>query len=203
MKYAFLLSLGLALVACRGNKSSAPPVHPIQNMDFQQYYKPQETNAWFLDKRASRPLPANTVAVGKLKSDRGLHEGRGADGRLLDGLPAGIELNDALLKRGEERYNIYCAPCHAKSGYGDGIVAIRGLKVPPPSYHTANLKAMPLGHMYDVITNGKGTMMPYAAQVKVEDRWAIAAWVRVLQVSQDARLADVPASERANLEGER
>ena len=203
MRYALLMSLGLALVACRGNKSAEPPVHLVQNMDFQQYIKPQESNPWFLDKRGSRPLPANTVAQGKLKSDTALHDGRGADGRLIDGLPPGIELTDALLKRGEQRYNVYCAPCHAKSGYGDGIVVARGLKVPPPSYHTANLKAMPLGHIYDVIKNGKGTMMPYAAQVKVEDRWAIAAWVRVLQVSQDAQLADVPAAERANVQGER
>lgn len=203
MKHLLLIAAGLSLVACRGNKSEVPPVHIIQNMDFQQYYKPQESSPWFLDKRASRPTPANTVAQGRLKTDRALHEGRGEDGRLLDGLPASIELNDALLARGQQRYDIYCAPCHAKSGYGDGIVVTRGLKVVPPSYHTANLKAMPLGHIYDVIKNGKGTMMPYAAQIPVEDRWAIAAWVRVLQVSQDARLADVPASERASIEGGR
>jgi mono/diheme cytochrome c family protein len=203
MKYALLVGLGLSLVACRGNKSSDPPVHLIQNMDFQQSYKPQEANPWFLDGRAVRPLPANTVANGGLKVDKAYNEGRGDNGRLLDGLPAGLELNDALLARGQARYDIYCAPCHAKSGYGDGIVVARGLKVPPPSYHTANLKAMPLGYFYEVITKGKGTMMPYAAQIPVDDRWAIAAWVRVLQVSQDAQLADVPAEERQNLEGGR
>jgi len=207
MRYLILLSLGLSLgvssTACRGNKSSEPPVHLVQNMDFQQYYKPQEANSWFLDGRASRTPPASVVARGKLKSDKALHEGRDENGRFLDGLPTSITLDEALLKRGEERYNIFCTACHAKSGYGDGIVVTRGLKVPPPSYHTANLKAMPLGYIYDVIKNGKGTMMPYASQVKVEDRWAIAAWVRVLQVSQDAELADVPTSERPNLEGGR
>lgn len=203
MKYAVLVCLGLGLVACRGNKSELPPVHIIQNMDFQQYVKPQEGNSWFLDRRGSRPTPVDTVARGRLKSDTELHAGRDAKGRLLDGLPSSIELTDALLKRGEERYDIFCAPCHANTGYGDGVVVARGLKVPPPSYHTANMQAMPLGHFFDVITHGKGTMMPYAAQIKVEDRWAIAAWVRVLQVSQSAALNDVPAEQRANIEGER
>jgi len=203
MKYAVLLCLGLSLGACRGDKSTSPPVHLNQNMDFQQYYKPQEANTWFLDHRASRPTPANTVARGGLKTDTELHAGRGADGRLLDGLPSSIAMNDALLARGERQYNVFCAPCHAKTGYGDGTIVERGLKVPPPSYHTANLKAMPLGHFFDVITHGKGTMMPYAAQIKVGDRWAIAAWVRVLQVSQSATLNDVPPAQRANLEGER
>ncbi len=203
MKYALLVGLGLSLVACRGNKSSDPPVHLIQNMDSQQYFKPQEANPWFLDGRAVRPVPANAVAHGNLKADKALHEGRGENGRLLDGLPSGMVLDEALLSRGEARYNIYCAACHAKSGYGDGIVTARGLKVPPPSYHTAKLKAMPLGYFYEVITKGKGTMMPYAAQIPVADRWAIAAWVRVLQVSQDAQLADVPDHERSNLEGGR
>jgi mono/diheme cytochrome c family protein len=186
MKHALLIGLGLSLVACRGNKSSEPPVHLIQNMDFQQSYKPQEANPWFLDGRSTRPLPSNVVAHGNLKADKALHEGRGENGRLLDGLPSGIDLNESLLARGEARYNIYCAPCHAKSGYGDGIVVARGLKVPPPSYHTANLKAMPLGYFYEVITKGKGTMMPYAAQM-----------------SQNAQLSDVPDHERQNLEGGR
>jgi mono/diheme cytochrome c family protein len=203
MKYALLVGLGLSLVGCRGNKSSDPPVHLIQNMDFQQSYKPQEANTWFLDGRAVRPVPANTVSHGHAKSDKALHEGRGEDGQLIDSLPQGIELNEALLARGEARYNIYCAPCHAKSGYGDGIVTARGLKVPPTSYHSAKQKGMPLGHFYEVITKGKGTMLPYAAQIPVNDRWAIAAWVRVLQVSQDAQLADVPDHERKNLEGGR
>lgn len=195
------LAIGAALTGCRGNKSAEPPVHPNQNMDFVQYYDPQEDNAWFPDKRAVRPLPAGTVAVGHSKTDRELHQGRGENGRLLDGLPSSIEISDALLERGEKRYDIYCTPCHAKAGDGHGIVVTRGLKVPPPSYFEPRLQAMPLGYLYDVIKNGKGTMKGYASQIPVEDRWAIAAWVRTLQYSHRATQADVPPAERARIEG--
>lgn len=199
----FLLSAavaGLALAGCRGNKSAEPPVHPNLNMDFQQNYKPQEENAWFSDKRAVRTLPAGAVAHDRDRSDVEVNTGRGADGRLLDGLPASVKLDDALLARGEERFGIYCSPCHEKSGYGHGIIVQRGLKVPPPSFHDPRLQAMPLGYFFDVITHGKGTMKPYASQVPVADRWAIAAWLRVLQVSQRAQIADIPDASREQLQ---
>lgn len=195
------LAVSTALTACRGNKSAEPPVHPNLNMDFVQYYKPQEDNAWFPDKRAVRPLPAGTVAQGHAKTDRELHVGRGDNGRFLDGLPSTMTLDADLLARGEARYDIYCTPCHAKAGDGQGIVVARGLKVPPPSYFEPRLQAMPLGYLYDVIKNGKGTMKGYASQVPVEDRWAIAAWVRTLQVGHRATLADLPPAERARIEG--
>lgn len=206
---AHVISLSLAgligvLAGCRGNKSADPPMHPNLNMDFQQSYKPQESNPWFQDRRGVRALPVGTVAQNHLKSDDAFFRGRGADGRFLDGLPADVELNEALLARGESRYDIYCTPCHAATGEGNGIVTQRGpasLKVPPPSYFEPRLQAMPLGYIYDVITHGKNTMKPYAAQIPTRDRWAIAAWVRTLQVSQRASLADVPAAERAKLEG--
>lgn len=180
---------------CRGNKSSLPPVHPNPNMDQQEYFQPQEDNAWFPDKRAMRPPVAGTVAQGKLKADDHLYRGRGEDGRLVDSLPPGLELSDALLDRGAARYAIYCAPCHEQSGHGKGVIIQRGFAVPPPSYHDPRLTAMPLGYFFDVITHGKNTMRPYAAQIPVEDRWAIAAWVRVLQVSHRATVADVPPAE--------
>lgn len=200
--------LGGALTGCRGNKSSDPPVHPILNMDFQQYYKPQEENAWFPDKRAMRQPVEGTVPQGilarddadLLKADDAYYKGRGPDGRLVDNLPANVKLDAALLARGEQRFNIYCAPCHDKAGYGQGIIVQRGLKVPPPSYHDPRLQAMPVGYFFDVITHGKNTMKSYAAQVPVADRWAIAAWVRVLQVSQRAELADIPADQRDSIE---
>lgn len=195
------IALTSALLGCRGNKSAEPPVHPNQNMDFVQYFSAQEDNPWFADRRSVRPLPAGTVARGHSKVDAALHKGRGDDGRFLDGLPASITLDDALLVRGEARYQIYCTPCHAKAGDGMGIVASRGLAVPPPSYFEPRLQAMPLGYIYDVIAYGKNTMWGYASQIPVNDRWAIAAWVRTLQVGHRATLADLPPAERSRLEG--
>jgi len=191
-------TLGLGAGACRGNKSSEPPVHLNPNMDWQAHFKPQEENAWFPDKRAMRLPVEGTVAQGQLKEDDAYYRGRDANGRLLDGLPAGMALDDKLLARGQARYNIYCAPCHEKTGYGHGMIVQRGLKVPPPSYHDPRLQAMPLGYFFDVITHGKNTMRSYAAQIPVADRWAISAWVRVLQLSQRAELADLPDDVRKN-----
>lgn len=188
-----LLALASAGAGCRGNKSADPPIHPNWNMDDQSYYQAQEDNDWFPDRRAMRPAVVGAVARGALHADDAYYRGRGPDGRLLDGLPEGVELTEALLDRGEQRYDIFCAPCHEKSGHGHGVIIQRGFAVPPPSYSDPRLEAMPLGYFFDVISHGKGTMRPYAVQVPVADRWAIAAWVRVLQVSQRATVADVPA----------
>jgi len=187
------------LAGCRGNKSADPPVHLNLNMDFQAHFKAQEKNLWFPDHRAMRLPVEGTVAQGQLREDDAFYHGRGPDGRLIDALPAGLTLDANLLARGEARYDIYCAPCHEKTGYGHGMIVQRGLKVPPPSYHDPRLQAMPLGYFYEVISQGKGTMRSYASQIPVADRWAIAAWVRVLQVSQRAELADVPADVRDSL----
>ncbi|EDM75337.1 hypothetical protein PPSIR1_01137 [Plesiocystis pacifica SIR-1] len=173
----------VATTGCNGNRSDAPPVHLNWNMDFQQKLEAQEANEFFADGRASRPQVEGTIARGQLKTDKHLHEGRGFDGLLVDELPKQIELSPELLERGEERYNIYCQPCHDQSGQGLGPAATRGggFKVAPANLHKKELQPAPLGHFYSVITYGKGTMLPYAAQIPVEDRWAIAAWVRVLQ----------------------
>jgi mono/diheme cytochrome c family protein len=104
-----------------------------------------------------------------------------------------------LLARGQERYNIYCTPCHSRIGDGNGIVAQRGLKH-PPSFHEARLKQQPLAYFYDVDTNGFGAMLNYKEQIPTADRWAIAAYIRALQFSQDAKMADVPESERGSLQ---
>ena len=194
------LMVALAVgVGCRGNRSEQPPIHLQQNMDHQQRYDAQEASEYFRDGRAMRSPPPGTVAVGALKDDDHLYRGRGLDGRLIDQLPAGIRLDRALLDRGQQRFNIYCAPCHGESGNGNGIATRRGggFKVQPKNLHEERLLAMPLGYVFKVITEGQGTMLPYAAQIPVADRWAIAAWVRTLQVSQAASAAEVPEEVRS------
>lgn len=184
-------AMAFALSACtQGATSELPPIHLLQNMDFQQKFEAQEKSTFFKDGRAMRlPVPG-TVAHNPKRGERHRDEGRDEKtGRLVDALPPGMKLDETLLARGKERYNIYCSPCHGESGKGNGIVTQRGagLAVPPPNFNEPRLTAMPLGHFFDVITNGVGeapnqNMLPYAAQIPVDDRWAIAAWVRALQV---------------------
>jgi mono/diheme cytochrome c family protein len=190
-KHKTILALGLGLAAvttltgCWGNRSEKPPVHLVWNMDFQDKWDPQEKAKFFADGRAQRPEVAGTVARGFLKDDDLLWRGRDFDGRFADKLPDGMKLDAKLLARGQERYNIYCAPCHDQAGRGNGPATTRGggFKVAPANLHQERLVPMPLGYFYDVITNGKmPNMFPYAAQIPVEDRWAIAVWVRALQI---------------------
>ena len=176
------------LAGCWGTRSELPPVHVIQNMDDQQKFDPQEDNEFFADGRSMRKPVEGTVAVGHLKDNDHLHRGRDASGRLADALPAELEFSgkdaEALLDRGKERYQIFCAPCHGDSGLGNGIVTRRGggFQVAPKNLHEPRLKAMPLGYFYKVMAQGQGTMLSYASQIPdPRDRWAIAAWVRVLQ----------------------
>lgn len=193
-----LLALVAALAAtggCRGSRSEDPPVHLQQNMDFQERGDAQEYNGFFADGRVMRKPPAGTVAVGLLKDDDHLYRGRNLDGTLADALPPSMKLDEKLLSRGESRYNIYCAPCHGDTGHGDGPVTRRGggFSVQPANLHMGRLLPEPLGYYFHVVSNGKGKMRGYKAQIPVEDRWAIAAWVRTLQVSHTAKASDVPA----------
>ena len=187
--------LAVALAGCQGNRSELPPVHLFHQMDFQQRFDAQEVNDFFKDIDCAKaknpktceghadrvPVPG-TVAVGFLKDDDELYRGRGPDGRLIDRLPAAVRLTPELMARGEERYGIYCQPCHDATGGGKGIATLRGggFNVAPKNLNEPNIRAMPLGHFFDVISNGKGTMLSYAAQIPVRDRWAIAAWVRTI-----------------------
>lgn len=194
--------LGMTLLGtgCWGTHSEEPPIHIVHNMDQQERGDPQDRNDFFADHRFMRKPPEGTVAVGLLKDDDHLHRGIGPDGKISDELPASLELNEALLDRGRERYGIYCAPCHGDAGYGDGLATRRGggMAVAPANLHMPGLQPAPLGYFYRVITLGKGQMRPYAAQVPVDDRWAIAAWVRVLQVSHRASAGDIPSDAQAN-----
>ena len=174
----------LALGACRQDMHDAPR------------YEPLEASAFFADGRGSRLPVTNTVARGVLREDEHLYQGK-IDGQLADSFP--MPVTAAMMARGQERFNIFCAPCHGRSGLGNGMVVQRGFRA-PPSYHEDRLRNAPVGYFFDVMTNGFGAMNDYASQVPVADRWAIAAYMRALQLSQRATVADVPANRRADLD---
>ena len=170
-----------------------------QQMADQKRYEPLEGSELFADGRSSRPLVANTVARGKLRLDEHLYEGK-VDGQPAATLP--LDVDRALLERGRERFEIFCSPCHDRVGNGNGMVVQRGFRR-PSSFHIQRLRESPPGYFFDVITNGYGAMSSYATMVPVEDRWAIIAYIRALQLSQNATLDDVPPDERAALEAQR
>jgi mono/diheme cytochrome c family protein len=133
------------------------------------------------DNRTIREEPKGVVAFGEAKTDTAFHTGYGADGKLVREFPT--ETDADKVKRGQERYRIYCTPCHGELGDGKGMITQRGLAVarPVPTYHTQRLRELPVGHFFDVITNGYGVMFPQGARITPEDRWAIVAYVRALQ----------------------
>ncbi len=151
---------------------------------------------FFEDGSSARALVENTIAQGFLYEDAHLYDGK-VDGKPAETFPFAV--TKEVLKRGQSRFNVYCTPCHGVVGAGDGMIVQRGFKV-PPSYHIDRLRQAPPGYFFEVVTRGFGTMNSYAAQVKAEDRWAIIAYIRALQLSQNATIEDVPASDRASLE---
>ncbi len=164
-------------------------------MHDQPRYEPLEASSFFEDGRASRPLLPGTVARDDLRADTPFYTGK-SGGTLVKDLP--FPVTRQVLARGQERYDIFCAPCHDRVGSGLGIVVRRGFR-PPPSLHTDRLREAPVGHFFEVMTHGSGAMADYAAQVSRRDRWAIAAYIRALQLSQRATLADVPSARRQQL----
>ena len=162
----------------------------------QPYSKPLERSSFFRDRMASRPLPAHTVAQGQLRADTAFYTGK-VNTNLLTTFP--MPITREVLNRGRERFEIYCAPCHGRTGEGNGMIVQRGFPA-PPSYHIDRLREAPVGHFYDVITQGYGIMYSYQARVAPADRWAIAAYIRALQLSHRGTLKDVPAEGRTALE---
>jgi mono/diheme cytochrome c family protein len=160
-----------------------------QDMHNQPKFKPLAMNTFYPDDRSARPLVVGTVAREDERADQYFYTGK-INGQPGTELP--FPLTPAVLERGRERYNIYCSPCHSEIGDGNGMVVQRGFKR-PPSYHTDRLRQAPIGHFFDVMTNGFGGMSEYKSQVSPADRWAIAVYIRALQLSQDATRADVPA----------
>lgn len=177
------LAVGAA-AACRQDMHDAPSYDPLQ------------ASAFFADGGASRMPVANTVPRGQLREDEHLYLGR-VDGQVATEFP--MPVTTEVMARGRERFDVFCAPCHGRTGAGNGMVVQRGFRA-PPSYHEERLRNAPVGYFFDVMTNGFGAMQDYAAQVPVADRWAIAAYIRALQLSQRATLDDVPAERRAELD---
>ena len=177
LKAAAVLVFAAATVACR------------QDMHDQPKFIPLRPSTFFADGRSARPLVDGTVARGQLNDDAAFYTGKGPDGKPLDTFP--FPVTKEIVERGQERFNIYCAPCHDRLGTGDGMIVRRGFRR-PPSYHIDRLRGVPNGYLYDVIAKGFGAMPDYAAQIEPADRWAIVAYVRALQLSQHATVNDVP-----------
>ena len=198
-----LLLGGLLLAGCRGSESGEPPIHPNLDMDYQEKFDPQERNSFFEDNRSMRPPVLGAVARGYLREEPSFYLGRTAEeGGYVEDIP--MPVTRPFLERGQERYNIYCSVCHGRAGGGQGIIMSGNYGYTPvPSYHQERLREVPDGYIYDVITNGVRNMPPYAPQIPVADRWAIVAYVRALQRSQNARPEDVPANRLPELQQRR
>ncbi|MQA30876.1 MAG: c-type cytochrome [Luteitalea sp.] len=167
-----------------------------QDMHDQPSYSAYEESTFFADGQSARPLVAGTVARGHLNEDTLLHTGKDGD---ENATMFPFPVTEAVMARGQERFNIYCSPCHGRTGQGDGMIVRRGYRRPPPLADD-RLREEPAGHFFDVITNGFGAMPDYAAQIQAADRWAIVAYVRALQLSAHATLDEVPAADRGRLD---
>ena len=219
LRPTLLLAVLGALVGCRGQISDQPPIHLNPNMDTQDKYKAYGGSQFFADGRSMRTPPAGTVARGEERADDAWYRGMDEKGEWLAAVPECTDakttdcakLESAYMKRGQSRYNIFCAPCHDQSGYGQGSVVRRKVGLPPvPSYHDAG-KVLPMGQVFHIISYGERepargdqpaqpmTMPGYASQIPVADRWAIAGYVRALQCSQNAKAEDLPEGAKGKL----
>jgi len=186
LRAATVFALAFASAACR------------QDMHDQPKFIPLRPSTFFDDGRSARPLADGTVARGQLHDDAAFYTGKGPDGKPLDAFP--LPVTKETIERGQDRFNIYCTPCHGRLGNGDGMIVRRGFRR-PPSYHIDRLRGVPNGYLYDVISKGFGAMSDYAAQIQPADRWAIVAYIRALQLSQNATATDVPPAALGQLNG--
>lgn len=181
ISFAALLLLIALTSACRLDMHVQPRYNPLSRSDF------------FPDQRAARPLIEGTVARGQLHEDTYFYTGK-VGNTPGDVMP--FPVSAEVLARGRERFNIFCAPCHSRVGDGNGFVPSRGFARKPPSFHIQRLQKAPVGYFFDVITEGFGIMPDYASQIPPQDRWDIVAYVRALQLSQNATMADVPSGQQ-------
>ena len=183
-RIASLLFISLLLMSCRGQLSEKPPISPQQNMQFQDRFNAQEKNEFFENNMSMRPPVEGTIARGELRQNSVLYEGRDENGEFVTEIP--FEVTRSFLYRGKERYDIFCTPCHGAIGDGQGIIMTGQYGyVPAPSYHRQASYDMPDGQFYSAIAEGIRSMPAYNTQIKVEDRWAIVAYIRALQRSQN------------------
>ena len=180
-----------------------------QDMHDQPKYEAYEKSNFFKDGQASRPLVENTVARGQLREDKLFYTGKttatggaeAGDSGEFSGFAKSLPfaVTKEVLDRGQERFNIFCSVCHDRAGYGDGMVVRRGFKR-PPSFHDERLRNAPVGYFFDVMTNGFGAMQDYSAQVSPRDRWAIAAYLRVLQLSQNQKFDELSPEQKSKVQ---
>ncbi len=197
----------LALIArARTQTSEKPRIHIIQDMDDQPRFKAQRMNPMFADRRAMRPPVEGAIARGELREDTAFFTGRAAGDNAGWVSEFPVEVTAELMRRGRDRFAIFCAPCHGASGNGEGMIHARaealaeGTWVPQSNLLAETTRARPVGYIYNAIANGVRNMPAYGRQIPPEDRWAITAYVRALQRSQNARLEDVPEEERRQLQ---
>ena len=195
-----ILTALLISVGCQGTTFSDPPIHINPNMDTQPKFKAYRSNEFFKDNSSLRVPVEGTVARGTLIENSELQTGKDASGKFVTRLPVSVTMS--LLKRGQERFNIFCAPCHGQVGDGKSVLLARGYPIPPTNLHEQRLLDIEDGHLFDVISNGIRNMKGYSLQLEVADRWAIVSYVRALQKSQNATLEDVPSENRADLKSD-
>ncbi len=194
MRQAAIILSGIVIIGgCRGNPSSEPPIHLNPNMDYQPKYQPLEANPLFEDGAAMRAPVEGTIARDRLHEDARYSTGMDENGIPVERIPVAVTME--LIKRGQERFNIYCSPCHSRVGDGKGILSEYNY-VPISSLHDELIRSQPDGHYFDIITNGSAIMPSYRYQVPVADRWAIVGYIRALQRSQNAKIEDIPVEMR-------
>jgi mono/diheme cytochrome c family protein len=189
------IPLLVVLAGCRGQASSDPPIHVFGDMDWQPKFQPEEGNRLFADGRSMRPLVQGTVHQGALDESDAYRTGK--DGETFLAM-APVTVDETVVRRGQDRFNIYCAPCHDQAGSGQGMVVKRGYP-PPIDLASERARGLPDGEIFHVISNGVRNMPSYRKQIPARDRWAIVTWVRVLQRSQHGRIDDVPETQRGNI----
>jgi mono/diheme cytochrome c family protein len=203
----FVVVLALSILGFRGSLSTRSPLEVFPDMDHQDKYKPQAESKFFSDGRVDRTRIVGTVAFGRksdaadpmfLKADSATYAGKNPAGAWVVGFPSAITVDAKLMERGQERYTVYCAPCHGAIGDGNGITKQYGMGA-TPTFHDARLRSMAEGEIFNTITHGKGNMLSYADKLPADDRWAVIAYVRALQRAAHATAADVPPGHKSEL----
>jgi mono/diheme cytochrome c family protein len=204
---SFVVVLALSILGFRGSLSTRSPLEVFPDMDHQDKYKPQAESKFFSDGRVDRTRIVGTVAFGRksdaadpmfLKADSATYAGKNPAGAWVVGFPSAITVDAKLMERGQERYTVYCAPCHGAIGDGNGITKQYGMGA-TPTFHDARLRSMAEGEIFNTITHGKGNMLSYADKLPADDRWAVIAYVRALQRAAHATAADVPPGHKSEL----